>query len=300
MTSAYLVGSRMGYQVPSVSAVEVLLRLVLMGMSALLVTVSTCIAEGDLRITFLDVGEGDATVLQAPSGETLVVDAGNLITGTRVVKFMRNISTINLSVIFTHPHPDHIGGAFSLLQEFSPKLVYDNGENLAAKSTDEDLFRWYGQLVRAQSPYRALRKGDKLRLGDVAIQVLSPSVMTNDWNTNSIVLLVAYGEFRALLMGDGNVNTEESLLSAGVVRPVRVLKAGHHGAADTASVEFLKQLQPKLVTVSVNTANIRGYPSRNTLERYTEAGAKVVLTSAGDIEVTARKDGTFEFVQHNS
>lgn len=243
-------------------------------------------ARGDeLKVFFLDVGEGEAAFVATPGGKTMLIDAGNLITGHRVLEFLekRGVESIDLFIV-THPHPDHMGGAFFVLQGIEVASRMDNGQPLDGKN---DMYRWYGSIFRS-GDYRGLSAGAEFELGGVSVEVLSPRGLTRDWNENSVVLRLAYGETVFLLMGDSTVEVEKRLLDSGVDPEADVLKVGHHGAGGSTSGEFLRRVSPEYAVISVNRDNLRGYPSPEVVGRLEGAGAEVVKTyEHGDVVFTS-------------
>ena len=256
--------------------------------------------ESDLRIHFIDVGEGDSILIETPSGEAVLVDAGNLISGYKVVEYLKKSDIQNLDyLIFTHPHPDHIGGAFFILPMIDVKRIYDNGQDLIDLAKSIDMFRWYVQLVRNDSNYKTLKAEDSLLLGEVILDVLWPSHPSSflDFNVNSLVMMLRYGGFRCLLVGDLTTIGEESLLEQGISLRADVLKVGHHGANDATCQEFLRSVSPKIAVISINESNIRGYPSKSVIDRIEKAGVRLYRTDRdGDIllDIHQLEEGDFE------
>jgi len=258
--------------------------------------ISTALADSPpLRIHFLDVGEGDSILIEAPSGKTALIDAGNLITGLDVVRYLEKNNIYQLDhLIFTHPHLDHIGGAFFVLQMVEVKNIYDNGENLEKEIKTDDIYRWYNDLVRKSSNYSILKAEDSLLLGEVELKVLWPDrpFISSNFNINSLVIMVKYKAFSCLLAGDSNFLTEAELLKRKNHLRADILKVGHHCASDASSKEFLEGVSPKIAVISVNESNIRGYPSSKVLTRLEEVGAKVYRTDKdGNIVVQVEDNG---------
>ncbi|MDX1763375.1 MAG: MBL fold metallo-hydrolase, partial [bacterium] len=249
------------------------------------VTLLACIffvaasAGADMAITFLDVGEGDAIHIGLSSGEHLLIDTGNVITGHRVVRFLQEQGVTKLTaLIITHPHPDHMGGVFTVLDRFPVERVYDNGQALPGIK-GEDLFRWYDEAVRDRDDYGVLKAGERLRFGEATVDVLWPITPASvNWNHNSLVLRLSNGHQAVLLMGDAGETVEAQLLSSGIDLKTSVLKVGHHGYRDATGDLFLEQVSPRCAVISVNDKNLRGYPSAEVLDRLRGHKVETLLT----------------------
>lgn len=220
-----------------------------------------------LKLHFIDVGEGDAILIELANGKTCLIDTGNLITGFKVVKYLEKQGIRDLDyLILTHPDLDHIGGAFFILQMLEVKNIYDNGQNLDKYS---NIYRWYEELVRKNKNYKCLKANDILYADNVVLKVLWPPepFQFSDSNANSLVIMLAYGKFRCLLGADLTVPAEKKLLEQEVDLKADVLKVNHHGAGDANSEEFLAAVSPKIAVISIDKANIRGYPAEEVISR---------------------------------
>ena len=261
---------------------------------------ASCVnAEPAYLISVLNVGEGDSILIKNfQNNEAILVDTGTPLAGKKILDKLNaeNISRLK-AVIFTHPHLDHFGGMFGVVPFIKPDKFYDNGEDLKSVSKKEFIYRHYQELVRRDN-YSSLRAGRQIKLADLILDIIWPdeSQRSEDWNTNSLVLFLKYRNFKMLLMGDGNVGTEEMLakkMCAGL--KVSVLKAGHHGAKDTASQKFLACAKPEYVIISVDKDNLLGYPDKAALDRYKKNSEKVFLTSKdGNVEIVVNVDGGFK------
>jgi len=246
-----------------------------------LFTLSVSADDSTLKIHFIDVGEGESILIEAPNGQTALVDAGNSITGVKVLDCLKhhNIKKLN-HLIFTHPHLDHIGGSFYIAQALAVDNIHDNAESLDDILKSADIYRWYKELIRGSDKYRPLAAGDSFSLGAVVFRVIWPQkgFVPADFNVHSLVIMVEYRDFKCLLSADVTVPAEEKLLKIHSDLKTDVLKVGHHGSSDASSAEFLKAVAPAAAIISVNRGNIRGYPSSKVLERLKKAGAKIYRT----------------------
>lgn len=260
-----------------------------------LIFLSASCQSKKLNIHFLDVGEGDSILIEAPNGQAVLVDAGGLLGGPKVVNYLeaRKINFIE-HLIFTHPDPDHIGGIFFIMPACKIAYVYDNGKDLKSLSRSQDIYRWYQDLARENEHYSVLRANEIISLGQVTLEVIWPPQEADlaDFNTNSLVIMVKYKSFRCLLGADLTEAGEKQLLERGTDLGAYILKVGHHGAEDASSKEFLKAVGAKTAIISVDAKNIWGYPSQVSLERLERSGAKIYRTDKqGCIVATVDKTG---------
>ena len=247
----------------------------------LLLTAHSCEASAaSARIHFLDIGEGAATWIEVGDGRHILVDTGNVITGARVRTTLQEAGVKRLeAIIITHPHPDHMGGIFHLLPAMETAQVLDNGQPISTLPSC-DIYRWYVEAVRSLANYGVLKKGNRLQWGPVQIEVLwPPSPTSTNWNSNALVLRVRINGRCVLLMSDVGHGIEARLLSEKIDLNAEGMQAGHHGAPDASSERFLRAVAPKWAVISVNSENVRGYPSEDVLRKLRAVGAKVFLTS---------------------
>ena len=257
-------------------------------------TWARALGDGQLHLTMLDVGQGDAMLVTLPNGRTLLVDTGGVSMsgefdiGDRVIgPFLRarGISRLDYLAI-THGDPDHIGGAAAIVRDFSPREIwYGTYVNHHAAS-----MALQSIAVRQRSAWRWLQRGERLELGGAEIRVHHPP--PEDWqrqkvrNDDSLVMELRYGQVSMLLTGDIGRDVEQSLLPALELLPTVVLKSPHHGSATSSSADFIAKLQPKVVVIGVGRANPYGHPVDVVRERYQSAGSQVLRTDLdGQIDV---------------
>lgn len=252
-------------------------------------------ATGSLRVTMLDVGQGQAIVVQFPSGESLLVDAGGAPSGfdvgARVVEpalWALGIDRLTWMAI-THGDLDHVGGAQSLLRDLRPREIWEG----IPVPRDTRLQRLRAQAHAAGVVWRRLSVGQSLEVGSVSVDVLHPSLP--DWerqdvrNDDSIVLRVQLGHVGVLLTGDIGRPVEQTIAWDRTQR-LRVLTAPHHGSRTSSSAALLDGWLPHAVFVSAGQGNAFGHPAPDVLARYGSLGVPVFRTDR-DGAITLNTDG---------
>lgn len=257
-----------------------------------------------LRVTFLDVGQGDCALIQTPHGRNILVDAGGRYedgtsrtsdTGeTVVLPALRRAGVRRLdAVVLTHPHEDHAGGLPAIFRAVPVRLWLDSGQPHAAPGYREAL-----RLARDRHiPMRVARAGDRVEVEqDVAMDILAPlppllSGTPDDLNNNSIVFRLTYGGVSFLFCGDAANAAEARLLDSGADLSATVLKAGHHGSATSSGAPLLSAVQPRMAVISCGRHNRYGHPAPSTVARLQSTCAAVYRTDAdGGIVMTTRGD----------
>lgn len=248
-------------------------------------------ARPQLRIVFLDVGQGDAAYCEFPGGEGLLIDGGpqtGMSAGRMIVRpFLQSMGKSGVdTVLLTHAHDDHIDGLFTALGEFSVRRLV-----LGGSAPSFDNCKRLLNLARANGvkAYRIAR-GDRLAEGEGAvITALNPArePTHSDPNNDSVALMVEYGGVKILLCGDMAKEAEADLCRSGLPLKADVLKIGHHGGRGSSTGEFLKRVSPKWAIVSAGENNRFGHPSPEALARLRERGCKVLRTDLhGAITIT--------------
>jgi competence protein ComEC len=247
--------------------------------------------DGRLHLTMLDVGQGDAILVEAPSGATLLVDGGpdpDLTLGRlgEALPFYQRRIDI---VLLTHPHQDHVGGLVEVLRRYRVGLVLDSG-----RAFDNPSYARFLEL--AGDRLRNARAGQQLDLdGRTTLSILYPSqtdadgpLPDEDINNASVVALLRCDGFSALLTGDAEGPVEARLADRGLLVPVDVLKVGHHGSNSSTSPPMLADARPTVALISDGVDNDYGHPSPQTLAALADAGVRIRRTDLeGNIEVTS-------------
>ncbi len=254
---------------------------------------------GVARITILDVGQGDAILIEGSRGGRLLIDGGpdpdRLLVelDRRIPPWDRRID----AVVLSHPHEDHVAGLALLLDRYRVTRVLEPG----MRGPGPGYAAWLDRLGRSQAPARlAIGAGDRLAVDEISMRVLwpirgqvpaEPPDTGTGINNVSVVLLGVVGERRFLLTGDVEEDVDPSLLTNGLPR-VDLLKVAHHGSRSATTDAFLAAVRPRVAVASAGADNPYGHPARPTLERLAAAGARVYRTDVdGSVTVTFGAEG---------
>ncbi len=261
---------------------------------------TSSVPNGKLRISVLDVGQGDAILLQ--DGKTnVMVDVGNdakdsVGTGGGRQALIKALDKAGVSkiktVIVTHHHRDHMGNIMYVRGKYGVNNIYDNGyvnkDNATSVELDKDLRagKYHG---------KALKAGDRVNLGkDYYLEVLAPgefvdkSLYKKRFNNTSLVMKLHYGAFSMLLTGDAEAGVEDLLQQKyGSALKADVLKVGHHGSKTSSYWPFINKVKPKYALISCGHYDIYNHPNKDVVGRLQHLGAKVYTTyDHGTLTVT--------------
>lgn len=251
------------------------------------------VPPGELEIHHIDVGQGDATLLIGPDGETMLIDSGRFEdNGTSVLAYLKeqNVSRID-HLVTTHPHADHIGGHEAIIETYERRrggigTIYDPGTTHTTETYDEYLTAVERHDVR----HRTVHGGDSIPFGETNVTVLHPpeDATTADLNDRSLVLLVAFGETEYLTTGDSEARAESRLVSHHAETiDAEVYQVAHHGSSTSSDETFLESVDPEIAVISSAGNSPYGHPHDSTLERFAEHDIRTYWTGAhGDTVVT--------------
>jgi competence protein ComEC len=282
-------------------------RLTVALLTALVVALSEwslrhALARDELRVTFVDVGQGDATLIETGDGHAALIDGGGSLGGApdpgqaALLPMLRarRIGSLDL-VVLSHPHPDHYGGLAAVLDHVPAPLLWDTGQAEAeASSTDDAVVRLLDRARRRGA--RVAQPGELCgkthALGGATLQVLAPCPAfdpTRGPNDNSLVVRLVHGARSFLFTGDIERAGEAALRDTQLPLRSDVLKVGHHGSRTSSGEPLLDAVSPRLAVASAGRANRFGHPHAEIVERLTQHTRLLRTDLVGGIEV--RSDG---------
>lgn len=248
----------------------------------------------NLKVTCIDVGEGDAILVEFPGHKKMLVDGGGFPestfdVGERVVSpflWRKGIKKIDYLVL-THAHPDHLNGLKAIARNFKIGEFWE-----AFSPLENDSYAEFKKLLRPSVRKKRFFRGDSHLEKNVKIETLHPERMDPSvarvQNDHSLVLRIIYNQTSFLLTGDIGKDAEREILENSGEIKCQILKSPHHGSRSSSSKDFLDRTAPQIVMISLGEGNRYGFPHKEILERYKDFGAKVFRTDLhGAIEISS-------------
>ncbi len=245
---------------------------------------------GEVRVHYLDVGQGDSEFIELPNGETMLIDASTSEYGGAICEYISSLGYGRIDyLIATHPHADHIGGMTEVINTFEIGNMYMP----KAETNTKTFERLLETIIEKQIPVVQAAAGLTVVDKDVSVVLLAPNSSSySDLNNYSAVAKLSYGSTGFLFMGDAEEEAENEIMSAyGTVLSADVLKVGHHGSSSSSSQGFVAAVSPKFAVISCGAGNSYGHPTSQTLSTLSGFGVEILRT---DI------DGTVVFESNGS
>ena len=237
-------------------------------------TVTSKPVSQERTVHFIDVGQGDCTLITC-GDDAMLIDAGDNNQGTKIQNYLQHEGISQLKyVVCTHPDADHIGGMDVILYKFDCETIFMTDEE---KDTAT-----YRDVINTMENKRYKRTlpivGDTYQLGDAQFTIIAPSQMVDDSNNNSIALMLTHGENTFLFTGDAEEDEESDIVKSGLLSGIDVYKAGHHGSRSSSSEELLDAVTPEYAVISCGEGNKYGHPHAQTLNNFRMMGIQTFRT----------------------
>jgi len=245
----------------------------------------------NLKVNFLDVGQGDSIFIETPQHHQILIDGGPDSSALgKLPYFMPNFDrTIDL-VILSHPEKDHMQGLIDILQRYKADYILWTG----VKKQDPEYYAWTDILTKQKNKGAEIiiaKYGQRIIAGDVFVDTLHPfEILENKElkktsNDAGVVSRLVFGKNSFLFTGDMSGNLEKEFIREDINVDSDVLKVAHHGSKYSTSEEFLQRVNPEIAIISVGKKNSYGHPTPEVLQKLEKFGIKIFRTD---------KDGTIE------
>lgn len=258
------------------------------------------ISHDNFKVTFLDVGQGDAALVELPDEKVMLIDAGpeKSESGRRVIApylWSKGIRSVDY-LVSTHPHPDHFGGFPYIMDNFKIGEIWLNGE----VSPESEIF--FDKVKKSKIHYEVKMRGDILEADKYKVQVLHPYDEFfadsergdfSNYNSGSLVIKVESDSASVLFTGDIEEEAEESLIPLATWLKSDIFKVPHHGGRTSSSERFLEAVSPQAAVISVGRYNSYSHPNPMTLEIYKAAGARIYRTDIDGAVIVNLKDNGY-------
>lgn len=237
----------------------------------------------NLQVHFIDVGQGDSTLIQTPDGANILIDGGIKSAGQKVVSFLKSKDVGKLDmVVATHPHADHIGGLIPVLNAFKVEKFVDSGK----AHTSQTYLEMLTIIDNKNIPFEVAQKGKVYTFdnGFKMTTIHADSAAAN-LNNASVSFKAEYNKVSFMFTGDGEKEAENAMINSGFNLNSTIYKAGHHGSNTSSTQAFINKVKPQATILSYGKGNSYGHPHDEIVKRLQAVGSKLYSTEKGDILV---------------
>ncbi|HZJ57302.1 MAG TPA: MBL fold metallo-hydrolase [Clostridia bacterium] len=247
------------------------------------------IPEGVMAVHFIDVGQGDSILIRLPSGENMLIDAGDNDKGKVVVDYLKEQGIEKIDhLVGTHPHADHIGGLDDVIDEFDIGDIYMPKVSHTTKTYMDVL----EAIDRKGLKIKAAKSGSTIPTEGAKAEILAPDsdLKSDNLNDYSAVIRLTYGQTTFLFQGDAEKKTEDLILSSHTNIKAHVIKLGHHGSSTSNTPDYIETVDPRYAVITLGAGNKYGHPHKEITDLLDAKGITVYRTDQNGT-VIAVSDG---------
>ena len=255
--------------------------------AAILIFFSFNTTAQNLKLHFIDVGQGDSILIEEAGGKNILVDGGDRADeiAAGIINYLKDQNIKKLDyIISTHPHEDHIGGLVDIINNFEIGKIWDSGKIHSSMTYENYLIKIDQENIAFDTP----RQGDKFSIGKSEIIFLHPNQKLDnyDLNNSSLVFVLKYGQQNFLFTGDIEKEVEAELLVENPNLKADIIKVPHHGSDTSSLASWVKVLKPKIAVIQVGE-NHYGHPAATVIKLYQNQGAQVYRNDLnGNVVIT--------------
>lgn len=260
------------------------------------------LVASNLKIHYIDVGQGDAILLEQ-SGKYMLIDAGPTGSKSSLQKYLEDLNIKKIDyLVATHNHEDHIGGMANIIKNFEIVNLIMSKEISSTRTYENVILAAKEKKLKLYAP----KVLEEFSLGEAkCIFLTNGDNDYSDANNHSIVIRVVFGNNSFMFMGDAEKELEKDILSLNVDISADILKLGHHGSNTSTSEEFLNKVNPKYAVVSCGKNNSYGHPCKSTMFNLksskikvyrTDESSNIIVTSNGNNLSFNVQPGTYSYI----
>ncbi len=250
---------------------------------------STPTPEGAMTVHFIDVGQGDSILISMPTGENMLIDAGDNDKGEVVVDYLKSQGVERIDyLVGTHPHADHIGGLDDVIEAFDIGGIYMPRVTHTTKTYMDVL----EAIDRKGLKIKTARSGLTIPVEGARTEILAPDsdLKSDNLNDYSIVIRLTYGQTAFLFQGDAEKRTEDGILSSYDNIKAHVIKLGHHGSSTSNTEDYIEAVDPEYAVITLGADNKYGHPHKEIISLMKDKAITVYRTDL-DGTIVAISDG---------
>lgn len=229
--------------------------------------------QGELKVHYIDVGQGASQLIIGPTGKTILIDAGNNDKASVVVDYLKKQKVSKIDILIgTHPDADHVGGLDKVIDSFDVSKIYMPKVQSNTKTFEDVLLAIQRKGLKVSTAQAGLTLDWE---SDAGLKIIAPIGQHTETNDMSAVIHLTFGSTSFMFTGDAETKSEQEMIESKVDLQSDVLLVGHHGSRSSTSQAFLDAVKPSYAVIQVGRGNNYGHPTSEVLKRLSDQGIKI-------------------------